>query len=68
MEVARSQALQYNMLAQNCYSSWFDIPVSFCLIVGLEGWMRLEGAVLVDSLEALRVLDGHQELLSQVFK
>lgn len=66
MEVARSQALQYNMLAQNCYSSWFDIPVSFCLVV--EGWMRLEGAALVDSLEALRVLDGHQELLSQVFK
>lgn len=40
----------------------------FHFVLSLEGWMRLEGAVLVDSLEALRVLDGHQELLSQVFK
>lgn len=40
----------------------------FHFILSLAGWMRLEGAVLVDSLEALRVLDGHQELLSQVFK
>lgn len=30
--------------------------------------MRLAGAVLVDPLEALCVLNGHQELLSQVFK
>lgn len=69
--MAHSQALQYNMLAQNCYSSWFDIPVAFNFIYFLYllvGWIQLEGAVLVDPLEALRVLHSHEEFLSQVFK
>lgn len=39
VEVAHSQALQYNMLAQNCYSSWFDIPVAFALFSFLVGWL-----------------------------
>lgn len=42
--VAHSQALQYNMLAQNCYSSWFDISVwhfvffFFSPLVGRMQW------------------------------
>lgn len=71
VEMAHSQALQYNMLTQNCYSSWFDIPVAFYFIYFLYllvGWIQSEGAVLVDPLEALRVLHSHEEFLSQVFK
>lgn len=60
-EVAHCQALQYNMLTQNCYSSWFD---NFLLV----GRMQPETDVLIDALKALRVLHSHEELLSQVFK
>lgn len=62
--------LQYNILAQNCYSSWFDIPVDFLFLFSFIGWLDAsqEAAVLVDPLEALRVLHSHEEFLSQVLK
>lgn len=70
---ALSQALQCNMLARNCYSSWFDVPVArsvdfFFSIVGQFCRIQSDAAVLVDPLKALRVLHGHEELLSQVLK
>lgn len=74
MEVAPRQAVQYNMLAQNCYSSWFDIPVAFFLLCVLFFiYCRLvrcsHGLLfLVDPLEALCVLHSHEEFLSQVLE
>ena len=66
-----------NMLAQNCYGSWFDIPVAFCFVyffflycwsVGCSRTLPFSLFFLVDPLEALRVLHSHEEFLSQVLE